>query len=518
MTKIGIVVADEQKELYSVDGCALILKELNQLLLVFHKTEHQLAKLKDLIDKHMGGDDKRSEQFRSFCCFGHNDAPVSLDLFNQLCILPSTDWQVSLYRNTAHDSIEPISLSATAINKLKLDSFVSATDNVRQLFGGIRVSPEFHKDQHTITAGIPSSGISPSWTSAILGLKTNSTYISLIPPTSVLRERITCSLKYSLLKKKEGSGLFRFFCSESGSAWQRVVDNSFDVNAFYLKACSEFPAHLDNMMKEENTTLDKLAGVVPAQRYLEVEAIVADMYCRANNTGMESADLPLEDGTLGGTVFAMHNGMLSAEWVASYLVDTDNNAFMKDHRAEKQSNKSRLLRVYSTNHSHGEPNWLQFGETSGVYLFLSQRASAAEEGWLKIGSYVINLLIEMINKKLDVEGFHPNANKRYMLEKVVYDMGVANLAHPVVGNYAYHHDVKEGMLHPQIRAYLPFFMCVPTFAVQNHCAPSTTISWRRVTDSTNTLLASFTQDFLMMHFQLFNVQTAFKHGVGISSL
>jgi hypothetical protein len=118
-----------------------------------------------------------------------------------------------------------------------------------------------------------------------------------------------------------------------------------------------------------------LAGVVPSQSYPEVEAVVRDGFSRSALKGMESVDLLLKDGTLGGTIIAMHNeGFLSPEWIAAYLVDTDNNHFMKDERAEISNNKDRLLRIFSVLHRFQVPTWMQFGARKNVYLYLSQQA------------------------------------------------------------------------------------------------------------------------------------------------
>jgi hypothetical protein len=72
---------------------------------------------------------------------------------------------------------------------------------------------------------------------------------------------------------------------------------------------------------EKKSTLDKLAGVYPTWGHPEVEAIVRDTFSRA-----KSKDILLADGSLGGTVFAMHNsGFVSVEWLSAYLLDSDNN-------------------------------------------------------------------------------------------------------------------------------------------------------------------------------------------------
>ena len=76
---------------------------------------------------------------------------------------------------------------------------------------------------------------------------------------------------------------------------------------------------------------------------------------------------------------------------------------MDNVRAKAMNNKERMLRVFSLDHTHDQPTWMQFGKATNVYLYLSQRASAAEEGWLVISNYVVKLLINFINKNLDVD-------------------------------------------------------------------------------------------------------------------
>ena len=51
----------------------------------------------------------------------------------------------------------------------------------------------------------------------------------------------------------------------------------------------------------------------------------------------------------------------------------------------------------SIDHVDTKPTWLQFGDTSYIYLHLSQKASAAEEKWLFIVNFVMNTLVDMVN-------------------------------------------------------------------------------------------------------------------------
>jgi hypothetical protein len=99
---------------------------------------------------------------------------------------------------------------------------------------------------------------------------------------------------------------------------------------------------------------------------------------RGQKHGLELVDLKLADGGLGGTVFTLHNAHYSVEWIASYLVDTDNDSFMEDVRAASLAKKKRLLRIFSTCHTGDEPGWMQFGDKASVFIYLSRLASATE--------------------------------------------------------------------------------------------------------------------------------------------
>jgi hypothetical protein len=67
------------------------------------------------------------------------------------------------------------------------------------------------------------------------------------------------------------------------------------------------------------------------------------------------------------------------EWIAAYLVDTDNNVFMQDVRWGSLL-EERLL--FSQPTTPEVASWIQFG-TRAVFIFLSRLASAAEQGFLK---------------------------------------------------------------------------------------------------------------------------------------
>jgi hypothetical protein len=173
-------------------------------------------------------------------------------------------------------------------------------------------------------------------------------------------------------------------------------------------------------------------------------------------TSSENALLLLADGTLGGTVFARHNsGFVSVEWLSAYLVSTDNNFFMTDVRALAMNGKERILRIFSANHTYHDPTWLQFGEKKSAHLYLSQRATVADESWLKISSYITNLLIGTINQRLNVLA----CGRYQQLDPVIYDVGVVTLGNPSVsGSIGPHADGKHGLLCASTPGYGRFQM------------------------------------------------------------
>jgi hypothetical protein len=73
------------------------LKILEETLGLLCTVSTDRARLDQLLETH-SGDDETGRKFRSFCCFGRVGVDVSLDVFNQLCILPQTKWGIKLSR------------------------------------------------------------------------------------------------------------------------------------------------------------------------------------------------------------------------------------------------------------------------------------------------------------------------------------------------------------------------------------------------------------------------------------
>jgi hypothetical protein len=354
------------------------------------------------------------------------------------------------------------------------------------------------------------------WKNCILGKpdRTVDLKIDDVPSLEELQDRIRKSIEFSCAKKKNNPKA-KFFTHESGLAWRPTTnDDTFDVEAIYMKAGSEFKDLLEKLLKDTGKTLDQLAGVYPTRRYPDVEEVVRQGFAGAKLQGMKSLDLLLDDGSIGGTVIAMHNeGFLSPEWIAAYLVDTDQNHFMVDERAQIKNNKERYLRIFSVDHDFENPTWMQFGKTNNVYLYLSQRASAAEESWLKIISYVVNLLIDDINRRLDsVTG------SRFQLEQMFFDVGVESLADPSSGAFARHQDGFPGLIDALVRGFSRINLIVPTFSIQNHFAETTKIAWYKAGDLKGKEVGSFKHDFFIFHWQLLGVNANFEHEVSLTDI
>jgi hypothetical protein len=289
-------------------------------------------------------DDSAGSAFRSMTCFGSNDAPASFDDFDRHAIGPST--------NCCHYLARPDPSTSHLFRLVAVDRRAEQEKNKLAL---AHSSVDFvfahlvkHHPQFTLTEQFLSN-IPKQWKNCILGkLDRSSLRASYVPNLDELKQRITKSLDCGL-ERKRTTPSSHLFCADTGKAWQNPKGNDdFDINAFCLKSCSQFPECLRNLLQEKGTALDKLAGMEPSSRHPEIKKAVHDACAAAKTRGVESHDMFLEDGTtLGGSILALHNGCLSAEWVASCLVDTDNNSFMEDCRAKALHGTERLLWVCS---------------------------------------------------------------------------------------------------------------------------------------------------------------------------
>jgi hypothetical protein len=93
---------------------------------------------------------------------------------------------------------------------------------------------------------------------------------------------------------------------------------------------------------------------------------------------------------------------------------------------------------------------VQFGLNSDlrkyIFLYLSLKATSAEEGWLKISSFLMKLLIEFINRELlrNIPG-----SKKYRLDPIDFILDTSILAggDPTVASYTGHTDNQDGLSH-----------------------------------------------------------------------
>ncbi len=344
---------------YSPAVCQTILNEIISLLSLFEENMSISSRLDDILSQHLSGN-AGLNNFLSTCCYGRTGVSVSLHDFNSICILPRTDWRCRLVLKDP-SCPELLSVSPSLLEKEDRDQHIvqKFTYTKNTLLLVLQDVIHVHPRKTFIRLYLPPE-LPIAWSLAILGLKNQAS--NFIPPSvHIIRERLTVSIDKAILKKERISR-FRLFCKESGSFWL-LDDDGVGIQQVYLSACSDFPNILQEHLLEKNSTLDKLAGVFPSRHHPEVEAIVRDAFSRAELKGLESKDMLLADGSLGGTVFAMHNsGFVSVEWLAAYLVDTDNNYFMTDVRALAMNGKERLLRIFSTNHTYNDPHCLHFGE------------------------------------------------------------------------------------------------------------------------------------------------------------
>ena len=497
-----IAAPEDEDGGYTVQKCKAILDRMALLVQSSFARDEDAAALNQLIEEHC-----QDRKFRSMCCFGRISPDViPLTVFNDLCILPITKFQFFLREK---DSLGGLLIQAEATTleiqlKYNNDLFTIA----KKMISTILTDVVSTHPSELLIRSYYGSGVPAGWCRGILGLLGRGEIMEGLPDLSTLRCRITDVLDLTLVEKEKFPRK-QFFCQATGLLWDQW-DEDFDPTPIYLDACSRFPQYLADLLEVQNTTLDKLAGVMTATRYPEVEEMVHQGFARAEKR-FDKSDLLLPNGTLGGTVFALHNGYLSAEWVAGYLVDTDNNIFMDDARAKSTNAKERKLRIFSIDHTFDDPTWVQFGETKNVYLYLSQRASAAETGWLTIASHVINLLIDFANKSV---ADHTHGRYKKMLAHVEYGAGVVNLANPSAGSYGAHSDAKWGLVDPTVPGFTRFALMVPTLSFHNFISHSSSISWWTTDDDPKKPQATFIQDFVVTHWQLMGVQANFQHQVG----
>jgi hypothetical protein len=105
-----------------------------------------------------------------------------------------------------------------------------------------------------------------------------------------------------------------------------------------------------------------------------------------------------KNNKLLGTVMAIHNPV-SPEFMKEYVQGMDFANFMAGDG--KHTNSGKALRFASQYHNHaGLPNFLQFGEGSGLRLLLSQSSNMVEASLLRIINFIYQLYADFMNAVL----------------------------------------------------------------------------------------------------------------------
>jgi hypothetical protein len=110
------------------------------------------APLQKLLGNHFASND-----FCSFCYFGRNGEDVSLELFNSLCILPSTKWNVSL-NSDALGGIQASTMDSLVAQDHQLNKLLLATKNFTTLLMNVL---KFHPESQFIFSYIPRDHLIP---------------------------------------------------------------------------------------------------------------------------------------------------------------------------------------------------------------------------------------------------------------------------------------------------------------------------------------------------------------------
>jgi len=460
----------------------------------------------------------KSNIFRSLIC--HNDAniPVTVEDFNKYVVQPYSNFELKL-GGPLHSDL-PIHLQ-------EIDDPASHHKNILQ-HAHSKVGFVLDHYQHPRTVEISSfrKAMFPlSWHNAILGMEGKSKrFLTSVPSLRELYSRIECSIQFSFEAKSKPQSRQPFFSVASGRAWisqkESVAKATIDHDRLELLAMSKFPTYLNQFLKDRNRYLDELAGAkVPyfvPQVAARFEALIASAPPRrVEGVHLKrSADSDSDD--VGGTVVAIHQ-YLSPAFLAYFTTDQDSCAYMDDIRSKHK--KDRKIRVSSCDHLNSKPVWVQFGDKSDPYLYLSQKASAGEELWLKIVNYVMGLLEAFVNNSVansmrtEPPGPHssfPANDKKYRVPR--YATNVAACGDPLVSLFGKHSDLRPGLASDDLPMFTRDNLVVPTGCIQNHNRSITTISWHTNEDPSH-VAGSVTQEQNLIHLQLKSVQVYWKHSV-----
>ena len=492
-------ILDETLSLAVLDPLTLGAKDRSRL-------EHLL--LSYFQDNETGG------IFRSMICFGCNNRSVSTVDFNNFVVLPGSHYAMELRAPTPHVPV-PIQLqqvSATAKTNLHLNTLSHAHASVDFVLQYVSAEYYANNDEIAFHNKIPLK-----WKNGIIG-KVDRATLTIVdtPSLEELQHRIRQALDFSIELKKTNPYSF-FFSLASALIWKESTPapppplEKVDYTSLYLKGCSDFPDYLADLLGPDRY-LDELAGIEVGHAYPEVEARFKKMYDQAPPRHVDGHDLKLGEHTseIGGTVVALHQ-YISPSFLAYYTVDHDAScAYMTDERSSHK--KERKIRVASPDHVDTKPVWLQFGDTADVYLYLSQKASVAEEKWLSIVNFVMNLLVEFVNKR--IKEFSPGRKLEGsdLMRTRSYGVVVSSASNPIQGNYGWHRDGKNGIVDEGDPQYNSSQLMVPTLCIQNFAHSNTRIEWAPLSDPTY-IAGTVHHECVLFHLQLLYVNEKYKHHV-----
>jgi hypothetical protein len=494
-----------------VDQCHVILEETIALLLLSdqrYPLPSTAVKLRSLLHEHFQ-DDASGQSFRSMIIYGRPDgATVTVSHFNKYVMLPRTSYTFELQPNLT--TLAPIRISKTARAQLNKNTLLLGHDMVEFVLNFVSST----HPRNSELAFFLKRTIPQKWFNGIIGKHNRQTLHPLqLPSMFIIQSRIQRAIEYSFLQKTSNPSS-HFFSEASGVSWQPSVPDIIgtDYEKATLEAVSLFSGYLDRVLSDSKKTLDQLAGVVVDVLHPHVVRSLSRLLKQAPPPSVQKLDLKLgpgPDAEHGGTVIAIHQH-LSPQFLAYYLVDHDSACtYMQDIRSAHK--KDRKIRVASTHHVSTHPIWIQFGNDSNTYLYLSRKVSAAEEKWLLIVNFVMKLLVDFVNAHIKRVSQRPVPSENLMRIRR-YCTVVENTGNPRNGNYGRHHDAKPGLVDPSDPRFSRFQLMVPTLCLQNHSVANTCISWYP-NDFPKWCAGTVTQELFLFHIQCLGVQEHFQHEV-----
>lgn len=498
----------------SHEECNAFFEEALKLAQAAHTHESQ-QRLDFLLSRFFQDDDSGAH-FRSMICYGFSGVTVSVAAFNSHIVHPRSNYCIKLCSTSATLPLRLMRESLSDQRNLRSDTMKLATASVLYMLDFV----VFHHfpDNDDVKYFTEDTAIPQKWINCIIhGKIDRATIVAVeIPSFFDFQHRIHKSLEHSVAQKL-ASPQSKFFSIESAMAWQNSYIESPTTSLYddlYLEACSLFPSYLKDLLGPDQY-LDELAGVDVGHAYPEVEARFSKMYSQSPERRVEGIDLRLSEHSpkIGGTVLALHQ-YISPSFLAYYTVDHDAScSYMQDERSTTHK-KERKIRVASMDHVDTKPTWLQFGDTKDVYLYLSQKASTAEEKWLSVVNFVMNLLVDFVNAKIKAQ---PGGSGRLeLMRKRDYRVAVGSASNPLEGNFGWHGDGKNGIVVPGDADYSTYQLMVPTFCIQNYAHANTKIEWAPVSDP-SFIAGTVLQECILLHIQLLNVNAIYRHHVSFPS-